>query len=534
MRRWNGWGEEEIVYPLPASAVSYLASRIGAGECLLDAAFEEVLASVPPSRLPSHPAILTDPLERLRHARGQSLSDWIALRSGRIGAFPDGVTFPDSEEAVRDLLDFARQHGVHLIPYGGGTSVVGHINPLPGDVPILTVDLSYLNRLLDLDETSRLATFEAGASGPQIEHQLRARGFTLGHFPQSFEYSTLGGWIATRSSGQQSHHYGRIEDLFAGGHLETPAGALDLLPHPASAAGPDLRHLVLGSEGRLGIITRAIVRVRLKPQREVFRAYFFHDWEAGVSAVRELAQSGLPFSMARLSDAQETEVTLALSGKERLVRGLDSGLRWLRYGSERCLLIVAFTYESGRESHCRTAQGAAAEIIRRWGALGVGTPIGEMWRKTRFRAPYLRNTLWELGYALDTLETAVPWAKVRETTADLLSVLRGGLEAAGERVLVFAHLSHVYPSGASIYVTYLFRRCADPDQTLERWQCLKQAASQVILAHGGTISHQHGVGLDHAPYLRAEKGELGLQVLEAMRRSFDPQGLLNRGKLLRN
>ncbi len=530
MKRWNGWGEESITYRLPAPAVAYLAAQIGPGEPIPDATLEETLRGVPASRLCAHPLISSDPTERLRHARGQSLPDWIALRGGRISAFPDGVAYPESDADIRALFDYARKTGARLIPYGGGTSVVGHINPLPGEAPVLTLDLRPMNRLLNLDEVSRLATFEAGARGPEIERQLEARGFTLGHFPQSFEYSTLGGWIATRSSGQQSHYYGRIEDLFAGGHLETPAGPLDLPPHPASAAGPDLRHLVLGSEGRLGILTRAIVRLHPKPQHETFQACVFHDWDSGLAAVRRLAQDGLPLSMARLSDAQETETTLALSGKERLLTWLNRGLQLARYGSGRCLLIVAFTCETGGEKRWREARHAAGEIARRHGGLWVGTPIGEAWRKTRFRTPYLRNTLWELGYALDTLETAVAWAKVRETAAGLRSVLRDTLE--GERVLAFAHLSHIYPSGASVYVTFLFRRCPDPDETLERWRQLKHAASQYILAQGGTISHQHGVGLDHAPYLGAEKGALGLRMLHAVRASLDPQGLLNRGKLL--
>jgi len=530
MKRWNGWGEENLAYLLPAPAVAYLAAQLGPGEHIPDATLEETLRGVPASRLRAHPLISTDPAERLRHARGQSLPDWIALRSGHIPAFPDGVAYPESDEDVRALFDYAHQTGTRLIPYGGGTSVVGHINPLPGEAPVLSLDLARLNRLLDLDEVSRLATFEAGVSGPQIERQLGARGFTLGHFPQSFEYSTLGGWIATRSSGQQSHSYGRIEELFAGGHLETPAGPLDLPPHPASAAGPDLRHLVLGSEGRLGILTRAVVRLHPKPQRESFQACFFPDWDSGLAAARQIAQSGLPLSMARLSDAQETETTLALSGKERRIQWLDRGLQLARYGSGRCLLIVAFTCEPGGEKRWHEARRATRAIARRHAGLWVGTPLGEAWRRTRFRTPYLRNTLWELGYALDTLETAVVWAKVRETAAGLRSGLCNGLE--GERVLAFVHLSHIYPSGASIYATYLFRRRPDPEETLERWRRLKHAASQYILAQGGTISHQHGVGSDHAPYLRAEKGALGLHMLEAVRASLDPHGLLNRGKLL--
>ncbi|MCI0519172.1 MAG: FAD-binding oxidoreductase [Chloroflexi bacterium] len=247
--------------PAPA-ARDYLSSRLGQLPAIPDCAKESVLSAIPASHLPAHPLVDDSAGERLMHARGQSMRDWIELRYGRVNSFPDGVAYPESGGDVRGLLSYAHDAGARMIPYGGGTSVVGHITPRPSDAPVLTLSLERMNRLLDLDETSRLATFQAGAAGPQIEAQLNGRGYTLGHFPQSFEYSTLGGWIATRSSGQQSYRYGKIEALFASGHVETPRDALEILPTPASAAGPDLREIVLGSEGRLGVVTQATVRVR--------------------------------------------------------------------------------------------------------------------------------------------------------------------------------------------------------------------------------------------------------------------------------
>jgi alkyldihydroxyacetonephosphate synthase len=529
MKRWNGWGDEATTYPLPDSAAHYLVGLIGEGLHLEDASLEQTLQSVHPSPLSSHPLISIDTEERLRHARGQSLADWIALRSGRIGASPDGVAFPTSDEDVRTLLEYAKKAGVKVIPYGGGTSVVGHINPIPGNASILTMDLSRLNRLLALDETSHLATFEAGVAGPEIEKQLNARGYTLGHFPQSFELSTLGGWIVTRSSGQQSYHYGRIENLFAGGHVETPIGEMDFPVHPASAAGPDLKQMILGSEGRLGVVTRATVRVRGLPEAEAFYGVFFHNWEQGATAVREIAQAGIGVSMLRLSNALETTTTLALAGKDDLVKWAERGLRTVGFGDERSLLVLGVT---GTRRQATQARLEALEIVRAHGGLMTGTAIGKMWKKSRFYAPYLRNTLWERGYALDTLETAVPWKNVMATALETQDAIRSGLAGVGERVLVFAHLSHVYNDGASIYTTYLYRRAKDPEETLRRWQVLKGAASRVILAHGGTISHQHGVGLDHAPYLAAEKGSLGMQTLETVTKLFDPDGMMNPGKLL--
>lgn len=529
MRRWNGWGDDALDYPLPDHAARFLTELVGPGLPPQDAQLEKLLAQTPASRLPSHPLVVTEPLDRLQHARGQSLPDWVALHSGRGLTFPDGVAYPTLDSQVAELIVYATAVGAHLIPYGGGTSVVGHINPLEGEVPVLTVDLSRLNQLRQFDETSLLADFGAGVSGPDVEAQLRARGCTLGHFPQSFEYSTLGGWVATRSCGQQSLHYGRIETLFAGGVLESPVGHLVLPSYPASAAGPDLRELLLGSEGRLGVLTEVTVRASPLPERDDFYAIFFPDFESGMVAVRSILQAGLPLSMLRLSTAIETATTLALAGHEMLISALERllGLRGL--GEGKCMLLMAVT---GTAALSRTARAQALDLANKQGGVYIGKTFGDQWRKSRFRTPYLRNTLWECGYAVDTLETALSWSGVPALLEAVEAALRQGLVDVGERVHVFTHLSQVYPSGSSVYFTYLFRLSPDPDETLRRWRLLKSAASQAIVAHGGTISHQHGVGLDHLPYLEAEKGVLGMQALHDLCRTFDPHGVMNPGKLV--
>ncbi len=535
MRRWNGWGDDTVTYPLHEGARRYLEALVGPGRPGRDATLAEMAAGVPPGRLPAHPLVCTDAADRVRHARGQSLPDWIAMRWGPVPTFPDGVAHPTEEGEVRELMRYARDAGAHLIPYGGGTSVVGHINPEPGERPVLTANLGRLNRLHHFDAASQLATVGAGVTGPDLEAQLRARGCTLGHFPQSFELSTLGGWIVTRSSGQQSLGYGRIERLFAGGRLEAPAGTLELPPHPASAAGPDLRELVLGSEGRLGILTRATVRASPLPEREDFHAAFFPDFSAGQAAVREMTQARLPLSMLRLSTAEETATTLALAGHERLIGALERLLALRGVTEGKCMLLLGFT---GREGLVRTARKEALGIAGQHGGVHVGRTFGAEWHKSRFRTPYLRNTLWELGYAVDTLETAADWSSVPALVEAIEGALHRGLEAVGERVHVFTHLSHLYPFGASIYTTYLFRLAPGPDrqaagaETVRRWRSLKAAASQAIVAHGATISHQHGVGTDHLPYMTAEKGPLGLAALRDLCRCFDPDGIMNPGKMV--
>jgi alkyldihydroxyacetonephosphate synthase len=405
--------------------------------------------------------------------------------------------------------------------------VVGHINAPRSDVPVLTLSLEKMTRLLDLDETSRVANFEAGVSGPELERLLHQRGYTLGHFPQSHEYSTLGGWIATRSSGQQSYYYGRIEQLFAGGRMETPRGTLDLPHFPASAAGIDVREMVLGSEGRMGVITSAKVRVSPLPETEEFYGVFFPSWEQGTDAVRQIAQERMLVSMLRLSNPVETETTLILSGKS-WVPAATKGLSLIGYGLTRCLLVFGVT---GTAAHVRQTRAQASAICRKHGGLFVGTSIGHTWKKNRFYAPYLRNTLWEVGVAVDTLETALPWSQVPEASQAIPASIVAAMETLGEKVHVFAHLSHVYRDGASVYTTFLFCRTNDPDELLGRWQSMKRAASLTIQKFGGTITHQHGIGTDHSPYLPDEKGALGMDAIRAACKSFDPDGMMNPGKL---
>lgn len=530
MRRWNGWGDDTFSYPLPEGGLTFLEKVAGPGVVTPDATLEDVLAQVPPSRLREHPLIHTDAEARLRHARGHSLPDWIALKSGTIGVFPDGVAYPITAEEVRELIHYAQTTGARLIPYGGGTSVVGQINPLPGDTPVLTVDMGRMCRLRAFDPVSQLATFEAGVSGPDLEAHLRAHGCTLGHYPQSFEYSTLGGWIAARSSGQQSLGYGRIEKLFAGGRVETPVGTLEIPANvPASAAGPDVREWVLGSEGLLGIITEATVRVSPLPEREEFHALFFPNFEAGLNAVRAIMQAKLPLAMLRLSTAVETATTLVLAGHTFLIGGLERYLALRGAGDDKCMLILGV---AGREVVARTGYKAARDIAGDHGGVYVGQTFGKTWHKNRFKSPYLRDSLWEAGYAIDTLETATDWARVPALIEAIEAALRSALLERDEFVHVFTHLSHTYPYGSNVYTQYLFRRARTPEETLERWRALKTAASQVIVTQGATISHQHGVGVDHKPYLAAEKGEVGMKGLRALVATLDPDGIMNPGKLL--
>lgn len=529
MRRWNGWGDDGIDYHLTHNAKSFIHEKIGMGCSHKDVTISEIVGSVPKSRLRRHPLITIDPEIRIRHARGQSFPDWVALRGGDIGQFPDGVAFPNSKEDVSELIQFAKKFRIRVIPYGGGTSVVGHINILAAHRPVLTINLSRLNRCIRIDEESHLATFGAGIVGSDLEAQLRSRGFTLGHYPQSFEYSTLGGWIATRSSGQQSIGYGRIESLYKGGTLDTPSGSMDIPVFPASAAGPDLKELILGSEGRLGIITTATIQVSPIPEREDFHAIFFPDWNCGFLAVKEIIHAGVPLSLLRYSNAEETKSTLALAGRENLTGLLERLLALRDIKEGKCMLLTGF---SGKDSQVKTSRKHVLGISGDHDGVHIGRTFGSQWLKTRFQTPYLRNTLWDMGYGVDTLETAVPWGRVNQTLVGIEKSIKKSAENYEENVHVFSHLSHIYPTGSSIYTTFIFRLDQDLKKTLNIWKDMKDSACRNILENGGTISHHHGVGIDHANYLFEEKREIGMVLIKNIFESMDPNGIMNPGKLL--
>ncbi|MFT4924779.1 MAG: alkyldihydroxyacetonephosphate synthase [Phenylobacterium sp.] len=529
MRRWNGWGDEANSMDLPKSAGAFLAQLIGEAKALPDASLQSVCQQVPDSRLPDHPRVIKTSEERVRHARGQSLPDWLALRSGEVKVFPDGVSYPENPQDVKDLLSYAKANNVELIPYGGGTSVAGHITPKASERAVLTVDMAHMNQLLDFDEHSQIATFGAGTPGPMVEALLRAKGYTLGHFPQSFELSTIGGWVASRSSGQQSLRYGRIEQLFAGGSLETFAGTLEMPTFPASSAGPDLKEMVMGCEGRFGILTEVKVRVTRLAEQENFYVTFFPNWQAASDFCRHAAQQKIPLSMLRVSNGVETQTQLKLAGHVTTIALLESYLKKRGCGDGKCMLTYGIT---GSKLQNRATSAQIRRLSRQYKGISTGTMLGKRWQGNRFKLPYLREALWLQGYAIDTLETATDWKNVNRLQDKVEAALREGLADENETVHVFTHLSHVYSQGCSLYTSYLYR-CADSyETTYARWQKLKALASQAIVDNHGTISHQHGVGKDHAPYLATEKGELGMAVLSNLCEHFDQDKLLNPGTLL--
>ena len=533
--RWNGWGNVSINKTVSPHGAKLIKSHIGKTKKLSSVSLQQVLKTVPKSRLPAALTDLnivsTDKEVRLRHARGQSFPDWIAMHGGDFEVFPDGVAFPESTADVETLLTLANEHDLIVIPFGGGTSVVGHINPQKGSRPVLTIAMSKMDQLLDLDFESQIATFGAGTQGPAVEAQLDAHGYRLGHYPQSWELSTLGGWIAARSSGQQSLGYGRIEQLFAGGTLVTPQGVLNIADIPASSAGPDLREMMMGTEGRAGIFTTVKMRVQPQPEEELFKVAFLPNWEAGKEVLRQAVQKNVRLSMLRLSNAVETDAHLHLGTSPSQFLAISTYLKARGLSSDKVMLTYGV---SGDKAQNKLALTQFNKLLKQHGSVtGKITDImGSVWAHGRFKFPYLRGTLWDKGIMVDTFETATNWNNIDEQMQQMQEAVRTSLTEESEEVMAFTHISHVYKQGASLYTTYFFRAAKDHATTLQRWQKIKHAAS-VSLAHGkATISHQHGVGRDHAPYLAVEKGKLGMQVTHDMLKSLDPEQRMNPGILL--
>ena len=522
---WWGWGSPDVPRELTPGAHSFLSGELGElAEPRGPVALEDVELpdAAPLGDMPVE--VRTDPAARIGHAAGRSYPDLVRLRAGRPDAAPDGVAYPGNASDVAAVLGACAKAGVAVVPFGGGTSVVGGVEPLRGSHrACLALDLGRLDRLLELDERSQVAWLEPGLRGPEAEALLAARGLTLGHLPQSFEYATIGGFAATRSAGQASTGYGRFDALVRGLEGEAPTGHIGLPARPPNAAGPDLRELLLGSEGTLAVLTAVAVRVRPKPAAQRFAAWSLSDWPAGLEALRRLAQSGAAADVVRLSDPEETRVSLAQAGDGAAVRALR-GYRTLRGHAAGCLAILGW---DGDEEDVRARHRAAGRVLAAHDAIALGAAPGQAWARGRFEAPYLRDALMDHGVLAETLETATTWSRLEALHGAVVAALRTAL---GARALVLCHVSHLYPTGASLYFTFLRRAPAGTE--LELWRAAKTAASEAIVAHGATITHHHAVGTDHAPWLGEEVGDSGLRLLAAAKRELDPDGILNPGKLL--
>ena len=481
----------------------------------------------PPRELPNPVvAVQSDDAARLRHAAGQSFPDLVALRTGQGLRLPDGIVTPSSAAECSAVVRWAEEAGVKVVVRGGGTSVVGGVT-VRGDAPTVVLSLAGLRGLTGVDTTSQLASFGAGTLGPQVEAALAPHGLRLGHEPQSFEFSTVGGWVATRSAGARSIGVGKIEDLLAGFEVATPAGVWRLPPLPASAAGPELRRLLAGSEGRLGVLTEVTLRVRPIPACEEGVTVSFPSWQAGVEACRALLQGGVPVEVMRLSDAAESALALHMAHLPGVVRRAGAWLARLPRFSNPCLLLLGWT---GSEEEVDEARRRSARVWRAHGGTGLGAFGWKSWLAQRFRHPYLRDALLDQGIGVDTLETAAPWSGLPKVYEAVGEALRGAAAVLGAKVQVLCHLSHAYRDGASLYFTFFWPLAAG--QEMAQWWACKRAATDALAPFSATVSHHHGVGAMHAPWLEREIGAPGRALLAAAAGAVDPQRVLNPGVLL--
>jgi alkyldihydroxyacetonephosphate synthase len=456
-----------------------------------------------------------DDESRIRHTRGKSTPDLLRLRAGEAEDAPDLVLAPATHEQVLDVLRTCSEQRVAVVPFGGGTSVVGGLQPRSeGFAGVVALDMRRMNALLELDEESRLAVLEPGLRGPEAEALLAAHGFTIGHFPQSFEYATVGGFAAARSSGQASAGYGRFDELVLALRVATPAGTLAVGRAPRSAAGPDLRQMILGSEGAFGVITSVTVQVRPVPDQRVYDGWRLASFQAGTKAFRQLAQDGPLPTVLRLSDEVETALNLA--------RPAEAGQGQSAGG---CLAIVGY---EGSEAGVARRRDAVSSHLAHAGAQPVDG-AGEAWTRDRYAGPYLRDALLDAGALVETLETVTFWSSLTALYSAVSTALRESLTALGTPPVVMCHVSHVYPAGASLYFTVGCAQLKDPQA---QWRRAKVAASDAILAAGGSITHHHGVGIDHREWYEREVGAVATQALRAVKATLDPAGILNPGVLI--
>ena len=524
---FNRWGTPDESKPLSASIVRLLRTALGIhqeqtpGDTEADIALSEVrlteadIAALGALVGPQY--VTCEHAHRRGRARGKSYPDLLDWHTKKTIDAPDAVLAPGTEEEVLSVLEYCSKAGIAVIPFGGGTSVVGGLTPVSGGHrAVLSLNLTRFDKLEDVDAESGLATFGAGMFGPQAELELAKHNLQLGHFPQSFPYATIGGYAATRSSGQHSAGYGRFDEMVHALTVVTPTGILRLGGDaPASAAGPDLRELFLGSEGTLGVITRVRCRVHPVPEVKRYEAFRFPNFEVGARAVRLVAQRGTGPSMIRLSD--EIETSLNLSSPDGIA------------GSAATSGCLCLTMCEGTPEHAAARHDETRKLLLEAGGTSLGEGPVRAWEHGRFGAPVFRDALLDVAAVCETLETATTWANIHRLKTAVGRALATSLTKHGTMAVVMCHISHVYATGCSLYFTVVAKQSEHPH---EQWAAAKRAASEAIVSHGGTITHHHAIGTDHRPYMQSEIDPLAVTILRTVKNTLDPAGILNPGKLI--
>jgi alkyldihydroxyacetonephosphate synthase len=548
--KWWGWGEEGVSFThtdKPALApfirlhlgldVEAETSRpVALDELRIpDSSLEPSLRSALESAVGSE-RVSTDPLDRVVHARGKCLRDLVRHRRGELGRVPDVVVRPDDEDEVAAVLRAALDADAVLIPFGGGTNISGSLEAPESETrTVVSVDMGLMDRVLEIDDESRLARVQAGVLGPRLEEQLNARGWTVGHFPDSFTHSTLGGWIATRSSGMQSDKYGDVADLTRAVRVVTPSGILATRPVPHTSTGPSVREMVLGSEGRLGIITEATVHVHRVPERRTILGYLFPSWPEALAAMREISESEASPSVTRVSDVAETRFSFATRKEPSLLDRLKSKVLQTYLERRRnfdleatCLSFIGY---EGTKDHVAAQRKLVGKIVSRHGGLCVGSGPGELYDQKKFDTPYIRDYLLDRGAPGDVSETSAPWSALSTLYDNVTEAAQRAFDELGVRGYIMCHLSHSYHAGACLYFTFAFKPSGRRD-VLEEYDVVKDAIQQTFVDSGATLSHHHAVGTEHAKWLEQDISGPGVAMLRSLFDGVDPGANLNPGKIV--
>jgi len=547
-QKWWGWGKEgiEFSYADKPKFAGFVLDKLGVDITTQDAAAPDFAdLDVPESQLSDDlrtklveicgdEAVETDAMSRVVHCYGKGVRDLIRVRRGQLGRVPDVVVYPGSEDEVVGIVDAVVAADGVLIPYGGGSNIVAALEAVPGEQrQVVSVDLGRMNQVLEIDEVAGLARIQAGALGPDMEMQLNEQGWTMGHFPDSFMWSTVGGWIATRSTGMQSDKYGDIADITRGLRMVMPGRVLNLRPLPSYSSGPSVREMVLGSEGRLGIITEAWMNVHRMPEVREIQAYFFPTYHAGLDACQAIMKSDAEVMMARVSDEKETEFTMA-NGKKSSTVGhyLNKAIQKVMLArgwdlSQICLSFIGF---EGTSLNVRFQKAIVNKIVRDHGGLGVGKGPGTLYDQKKYDIPYIRDFLLNQGIPADVSETSTPWSKTKEIHDITVAAAQKAFEETGHKGFIMCHLSHSYHSGACQYFTFAI---ADGSQTsLESYDHVKRTVQQSFMDHGGTVSHHHGVGEEHSPWMEQDISPAGVFIQQKLFEGVDPGNHLNPGKII--
>ena len=480
--------------------------------------------------------VVSEDLDRIVHTYGKSVRDLLRLRTGDIPRVPDVIVYPGAEAEVQLVVDRAVAANAVLIPFGGGSNIAGSLHaPADETRPVISVDLGRLNRLLSVDDESGLARIQAGALGPDIEDQLRPLGWTLGHFPDSFTHSTLGGWIATRSSGMQSDKYGDIADITRGLRVVMPGKMLVLRPLPSTSTGPSVREMILGSEGRLGIITEATVQVHRIPEKRQILGYLFPTWDAGLAAMQEISTSDARPSITRVSDGRETKFSFATrkkSGGISISSLVSKGLMKVleRRGWQLEQSCLSFIGHEGAPSHVSREQSIVKAIVKKHGGIVLGKGPGALYDQKKFDTPYIRDFLLDRGAIGDVSDTAAPWSKLKPLYDNVMAAANQAYAELGVVGWIMCHLSHSYHSGACLYFTFAFRH--DNVDPLAQYDRVKTAIQQAFVDSDATLSHHHAVGTEHAPWLEQDISAPGVHMIDGLFAAMDPGQNFNPGKIV--